>query len=130
MITTEDMAIIVSGYLTAFDMPVEIKGHIPFGDIPEKGRITITPKVDSDGRIFDKCFIEVNFILPDVGQEAAFELDGIERDAYEIFREGFSDCYEGQWYSLTYSRRSREQDEQLKSHYVHIQLLFETLNTL
>lgn len=130
MITTEDMALIVSRYLDTFGMPIYIKGHIPFADIPDEGRITITPKEDSDGRIFDKCFMEVNFILPDVNQEADYRLDQIERDAYTLFKDGFSDCYEGQWYHIGYSRRSRETDTQLNAHYVHIQLLFETLNTL
>lgn len=130
MITTEDMAVIVSKYLGAFGMPVYVKGHIPFAEIPEEGRITVTPKEDSDGRIFDRCFIEVNFILPDKGQEADYRLDQIERDAYQLFKDGFSDYYEGQWYNIGYSRRSREADSQLNSHYVHLQLLFETLNTL
>ena len=130
MITTEDMAQIISGYLGTFGMPVFIKGHIPVGDIPEEGRITITPKEDSEGNIFDKCFVEVNFILLDIGQEADIRLDDIEREAYSIFKDGYSDSYDGQWYHIGYSRRSREEDKQLKSHYVHIQLLFEILNTL
>ena len=130
MITTEDMAVLISQKVESFGMPIFIKGHIPFSDIPQEGRITITPKEDSEGSIFDKCFIEVNFILPDVNNEADFNLDAIERDAYELFKDGFADEYEGQHYVVSYSRRSRERDEQLKSHYVHIQLLFEILNTL
>ena len=128
MITTEDMAVIVSGMLGGFNMPVYTKGHIPFSDIPEEGRITITPKEDSDGRIFDKCFIEVHFILPDVNREAAYNLDDIERRAYALFKDGVAGTYDSQHYLITYSRRSRENDEQLQSHYVHFQLLFETLN--
>lgn len=130
MITTEDMAVIIAEHLGSFAMPIYVKGHIPFSDIPTEGRITITPKEDGEGRIFNKCFAEVNFILPDINQEADIRLDDIEREAYALFKDGFSDEYQGQWYSLSYSRRSRERDEQLKSHYVHIQLLFETLNTL
>lgn len=131
MITTEDMAMVIAGYLRDFGLPIYTKGHIPFEDGPlGEGRITITPKEDSDGKIFDKCFCEVNFLLPDVQQEADIALDDIERDAYELFKNGMSDTYEGQWYCISYSRRSREQDEKLKSHYVHIQLLFEILNTL
>ena len=130
MITTEDMAVIVSEYLVEFGMPVYLKGHIPSGDIPEEGRITITPKEDSEGRIFDKCFIEINFLFPDVNEEADARLDGIERTAYGIFKGGFAGEYQGQHYDVSYSRRSREDDPKLKSHYVHFQLLFETLNTL
>lgn len=130
MITTEDMAMAIASHLGAFNMPIYVKGHIPFSEIPSEGRITITPKEDSEGRIFDKCFCEVNFILPDVNNEADIALDDIERDAYALFKDGYSDLINGQWYHISYSRRSRERDEQLKSHYVHIQLLFETLNTL
>ena len=130
MITTEDMAAVIAGYLRNFGMPIYIKGHIPVGKIPKEGRITITPKEDSDGRIFDRCFCEVNFLLPDVNQEADIRLDSIEEQAYGLFKPGFADEYKGQYYHLSYSRRSREQDAQLQSHYVHIQLLFEILNVL
>lgn len=130
MITTEDMAMIIADSLSAFKMPIFVKGHIPEGKVTDDGRITITPKVDSDGRIFDKCFVEVNFLLPDVREEANIGLDEIERDAYKLFHDGMAGEYEGQYYNITYSRRSRENDSQLKSHYVHFQLLFETLNTL
>lgn len=124
------MAMIIADSLSAFDMPTFVKGHIPEGDVTDEGRITITPKVDSDGRIFDKCFVEVNFLLPDIKGEANIELDDIERDAYELFHKGMAGECEGQYYNISYSRRSRENDSQLKSHYVHFQLLFETLNTL
>lgn len=130
MITTEDMAMVLSDYLTEFGMPIFLKGHIPYEDIPAEGRITITPKEDSEGKIFDKCFIEVNFIYPDVNQEADYRLDDLERRGYEKFKNGYAGTLEGQWFRISYSRRSRERDEKLKSHYVHFQLLFETLNTL
>ena len=130
MITTEDMALIISKPLEVFGMPIFVKGHIPFSDIPSEGRITITPKTDGDGVIFDKCFVEVNFILPDIKEEADIRLDDIERDAYEIFHNGITGQYQDMFYNVSYSRRSREEDRQLKSHYVHFQVLFETLNTL
>ena len=127
MITTEDMAAIIASHLGDFGMPIYVKGHIPFENIPSDGRITILPKEDSDGQIFDKCFVEVNFFLPDVNQEADYRLDDIERMAKSYFKKGFAGTYEDQWYNVSYSRRSREENEQLKSHYVHIQLLFEYL---
>lgn len=130
MITSEDIALIIAEDLQAFGMPIYTKGHIPFTETLTESRITITPKENSDGTIFDKCFVEVNFLMPDVHQEAAFELDNIERDAVSLFKQGKAGQYEGQWYNISYSRRSRERDEQLKCHYVHFQLLFETLNTL
>ena len=124
------MALLVSLQLAAFEMPIYIKGHIPFGEIPADGRITILPKADDDGTIFDKCFVEVNFILPDIEQEANARLDTLERDAYDLFRKGLAGEYNGQWYQISYSRRSREEDPQLKSHYVHFQLMFQILNVL
>lgn len=130
MITTEDIALIISPLLAQFGMPIYVKGHIPFGKIPSEGRITILPKTDDDGKIFNKCFVEVNFILPDVEQEANAQLDTIERDAYNLFRKGMAGKLNGQWYNISYSRRSREEDKDLESHYVHFQLSFDTLNIL
>lgn len=131
MITTEDMALVLAEKLRSFGRQIYVKGHIPFAEEEiTEGCITITPKDDSVGSIFDRCFVEVNFLEPDVYQEANAELDSLERQAYELFKDGFSDEYGGQWYRVSYSRRSRERDEKLKCHYAHFQLLFETLNTL
>lgn len=130
MITTEDMALIISEYLGTFDMPIFVKGHIPFGKVGNDGRITIIPKADSDGKVFNKCFVEVNFILPDVDGEANFRLDDVERAAYAAFKDGMAGQYNEQYYDISYSRRSREEDTGLKCHYVHLQLLFQTLNVI
>ena len=130
MITTEDMAVIIARDLRSFDMEIYTKDHIPFKDIEQNGRIVIIPKADDTGTYNNKCFVEVNFMFPDVHEEADYRLDRIERDAYSLFKNYKAGEYEGQWYNITYSRRSRENNTQLKSHYVHFQLLFETLNTL
>ena len=111
-------------------MQIYTKGHIPFKDIEKCGRIVILPKTDDTGKYFDKCYVEVNFHLPDKNQEADYRLDAIERQAYDLFKKGKAGEYQDQWYNISFSRKSREEDSQLKSHYVHIQLLFEILNTL
>ena len=125
------MALIIAEDLKGFGMETYIKGHVPAATAIEKnGRITIIPKTDDTGRIFDKCFVEVNFFLPDIHQEANYRLDAIERDVYKIFKNGKAGGYNEQWYNITYSRKSREEEKQLQAHYVHFQLLFEILNTL
>lgn len=130
MITSEDIALIIAEDLKGFGMAIYTKGHIPVKGIEKNGRIVIIPKTNDDGTIFDKCFVEVNFNLPDVNEEADYRLDKIERDAYKLLRKGKAGKFEDQWYNISFSSRSREEDTQLKCHYVHIQLLFETLNTL
>lgn len=130
MITTEDIASIIMRDLWSFDMPKFIKGHIPIGKVGEEGRIVILPKEDSDGKIFDKCFVEVNFLLPDIEGETNIGLDEIERNAYTFFKESKAGQYENQWYTYSFSRRSVEQDTDLECHYVHIQVLFEILNVI
>ena len=130
MITSEDIALIIAEDLRDFGMAIYTKGHIPFQEIEPQGRIVIIPKTDDEGRIFDKCFVEVNFLLPDVREEADIRLDDIERTALALFKDYKAGEYNGQWYNITYSRRSRESDSQLKAHYVHFQLLFETLNVI
>ena len=131
MITSEDIAMIIAEKLKGFGMQIWVKGHIPYNKgIEQQGRIVIIPKTNDTGDIFDKCFVEVNFHMRDVREEANYKLDGIERKAYDLFKNGSASGYEGQWYNISYSRRSREEDTELKSHYVHFQLLFEILNTL
>ena len=130
MITTEDMALIISRDLQGFGMVTYVKDHIPIGNVEKDGRIVILPKTDDIGTYFDRCFVEVNFVLPDVREEPDIRLDDIERDAYRLFKDYKAGEYNGQWYNITYSRRSRERDAQMKTSYVHFQLLFETLNTL
>lgn len=131
MITTEDIALIIAQKVKCFGMETYIKGHIPFTKgIEKNGRIVVIPKSDDEGTIFDKCFVEVNFIMSDVNQEADYRLDEVEREAYSLFRKGWAGKCQGQWYNLSFSRKSREDDENIKSHYIHFQLLFEILNIL
>lgn len=127
--TTEDIAAAVARVLEPMGMPLYIKGHIPDGlPIGEDGRITVIPKTDGKGDIFRKCFVEVNASLPDLHNEQNPGLDDIERRLRALVLPGTVDTDGTEWYRISFDHIGTERDKALECHYVHIQLLFETLN--
>lgn len=127
--TTEDMAMAVAAGFEPMGLPIYIKGHVPDGlPIEENGRITILPKNDGKGNIFRKCFVEVNAAMPDVHNEKNPALDNIERRLKEIALNERVGKLNGEWYRISFDHIGTERDKALECHYVHIQLLFETLN--
>lgn len=129
--TTEDIAAVVAEMFYKLGMPIYVDGHFPDGKhIEEGGRITIIPKSDGKGKIFRKCFVEVNAALPDVHNEKNPGLDDVERKMKDIALVGRTGEYGGEWYSISHDHIGTERDKPLECHYIHIQLLFETLNVL
>ena len=127
--TTEDIAAAVARVLEPMGMPFYIKGHFPDSKpIEGGGRITILPKTDGKGKIFRKCFVEVNASLPDLHNEQNPGLDDVERRLRALVLPGTVDTDGTEWYRISFDHIGTERDKALECHYVHIQLLFETLN--
>ena len=69
MITTTDVANILTLDCMSFGINVFQKGNIPQGEIKAE-RITIHTKSQSTGTYWNKGFVEVNFCVPDINNEA------------------------------------------------------------
>lgn len=102
-----------------------VTDDIPSGNVTEE-RVTIHVKAISPQAIFKKCFVEVNWCVPDdegvINHERLGEVERQMSDYLESVGE----------YDDTYYRYSIESEEIIKSelrcHYVNMRLLFEILN--
>lgn len=114
----------------------EVQEYIPLSsvfttdDIPEgkvtEERIVIHCKTRSTETFFDKCFVEVNWCVPDIdGAPNSSRLREVER----IMLGGFDTvgCYDDSYFRYGISSEEVLSSE-LECHYVNVRLLFEILN--
>lgn len=127
MITQGDIAKILYKDCKVFGLPVYQKENTPKGKVT-KERIVVIPKAGATEMYWEKCYVEVNFCVPDVkGQANLVRMDELERLAVSQLKKK-----SGIWDSTRYIYRkdstSREQDTELGCHFVNVRLLFEILN--
>ena len=127
MITQGDIAKILYKDCKVFGLPVYQKENTPKGKVT-KERIVVIPKSGATETYWEKCFVEVNFCVPDIkGQANLIRMDELERLAVSELKKK-----SGIWDSTRYIYRkdstSREEDTELGCHFVNVRLLFEILN--
>lgn len=89
--------------------------------------ISITPKPVTKGRIWDKCYIEVNWMIPDkAGLADLTRLHTIERLLIKGL-ESFGG-YDGNPYRYEVESTQIIEAESYKSHYVNARVLFKSMN--
>lgn len=128
MIVTTDIADIL--YRDCKDFGIEI---VPFGktltgEITEE-RITIHVKGQTPEKIWEKCFVEVNLCVPDLGVNIAhtLRLKALERAAKKKFK-SVTGTFDGTRYLYEADTISIEADTALKCHFVNCRILFNVLN--
>lgn len=127
MITQGDIAKILYTDCQVFGLPVYQKDNTPKGKVT-KERIVIIPKSGSVQRFWEKCYVEVNFCVPDIkGQANLIRMDELEREAVKALNR-VSDTFDNTRYRYSKYSTSREEDIELGCHFVNVRLLFEILN--
>ena len=128
MIVTTDIADIL--YRDCKDFGIEI---VPFGktltgELKEE-RITIHVKGQTPEKIWEKCFVDVNLCVPDLGVNIAhtLRLKALERTAKKKFK-SVTGTFDGTRYLYEVDTISIEADTALKCHFVNVRLLFNVLN--
>lgn len=128
MIVTTDIADIL--YRDCKDFGIEI---VPFGktltgELKEE-RITIHVKGQTPEKIWEKCFVEVNLCVPDLGVNIAhtLRLKALERTAKKKFK-SVTGTFDGTRYLYEIDTINIEADTALKCHFVNVRLLFNVLN--
>lgn len=130
MITTSDIADILYGVCTLFEMDVYRKGYIPDGVVTAE-RAVILPKEQTPQTFWKKAFVEINLCVPDISEGVAniTRLQELERMVQFIFGKDIVGEYEDNYYRVGISSLSGiNEDSDLKCHYVNVRLLFEVLN--
>lgn len=132
MIVTTDIADIL--YRDCKTFGIEI---VPFGKTIseettkplEKERIIIHVKGQTPEKIWEKCFVEVNLCVPDLGVDIAntLRLKELERKAKELFKSVTGE-FDGTRYNYEIDTIHIEADTALKCHFINCRILFNALN--
>nr|DAU63599.1 MAG TPA: hypothetical protein [Caudoviricetes sp.] len=128
MIVSSDIANILYRDCKAFGIQIVPDGETLTGEITAE-RIVIHAKSQQPGRIWKKGFVEVNLCVPDLGVNSAnsIRLGQLERQAQSLL-DDIIGSYDGTHYYYGIAKIGREQDTNLKCHYVNVRILFEILN--
>lgn len=127
MITQGDIAKILYIDCQVFGLPVYQRDNTPKGKVT-KERVVVFPKSGSVQRFWEKCYVEVNFCVPDIkGQANLIRMDELEREAVKVLNR-VSGTFDNTRYRYSKDSTSREEDTELGCHFVNVRLLFEILN--
>lgn len=128
MIVSSDIANILYRDCKAFGIQIVPDGETLTGEITAE-RIVIHAKSQQPGKIWKKGFVEVNLCVPDLGVNSAnsIRLGQLERQAQSLL-DDIIGSYDDTHYYYGIAKIGREQDTNLKCHYVNVRILFEILN--
>lgn len=127
MITQGDIAKILYSDCQCFGLPVYQKDNTPVGKVTTE-RIVVIPKSGTIDTYWEKCYVEVNFCVPDKkGKADLIRMDELEREAVAILKYRSGE-YDDTRYRYKKESTSREEDVELGCHFVNVRLLFEILN--
>lgn len=128
MIATTDIADILYRDCKAFGIGIVPFGNTLTGELKEE-RITIHVKGQTPEKIWEKCFVEVNLCVPDLGVNIAhtLRLKALERTAKKKFK-SVTGTFDGTRYLYEIDTITIEADTALKCHFVNCRILFNALN--
>lgn len=128
MIVTTDIADILYRDSKAFGIEIVPFGNTLTGDLKGE-RITIHVKGQTPSKYWEKCFVEVNLCVPDLGVEIANtrRLKELERKAKELFKSVTGE-FDGTRYNYEIDTIHIEADTALKCHFINCRILFNALN--
>ncbi len=129
MITQGDIYKILYRDCEVFELPRFSPDNVPKGKVTQE-RIVIIPKRGTPDIYWEKCYVEVNFCVPDKN-EAADEIRLAELERWAISElKRKSGLWDETRYRYSKESSSYETDEELGCHYVNVRLLFEIQNVL
>ena len=128
MIVTTDIADILYRDCKAFGIEIVPFGKTLTGELKDE-RITIHVKGQTPEKIWEKCFVEVNLCVPDLGVNIAhtLRLKALERTAKKKFK-SVTGTFDGTRYLYEIDTITIEADTALKCHFVNCRILFNALN--
>ena len=128
MIVTTDIADILYQDCKAFGIEIVPFGETLTGELTVE-RITIHVKRQTPEKIWEKCFVEVNLCVPDLGVNIAhtLRLKALERTAKKKFK-SVTGTFDGTRYLYEIDTITIEADTALKCHFVNCRILFNALN--
>ena len=93
-------------------------------------RVVIIVKDNVPETYWLKCFVEVNFLVPDIGnQKDRKRLGEIERSVIPLLKQK-SGMFDGTTYTYRINSYGVHKDSDLRCHFLNVRLLFNTKNII
>lgn len=126
MITTSDIGDIIYKYLKRLDIMRYHEDTFPAEELDDE-RISIIVKEQVDGRIWDRCFVDVNVCVPDrQGVKNRARLSELERKVKKLFNRDVAGSHDGTTYRFRKHSFAVLSDQSLRIHFINTRILFES----
>lgn len=130
MITTADIGNMLFSHCKQLQMcDVYQKGNVPLGKV-EKERIVVCAKSLSEDTEWEKCYVEVNYLVPDrdeQGNENLIRLEEVERVLKEHFKSQVLE-FKSNWCLISWESIEKLRNNGLNSAYINVRVVVERLN--
>lgn len=126
MITNTNIGEIIFDRVREWDVEKHIANNMPFSEIKDE-RLVIVPEKIIDDTYWLKCYVNVNWCVPDKeGESDGIRLGEVEGIMSEIhYGKGE---YSNTYYKFKKDSVGIEEDKQMRCHFVNLRLLFNVLN--
>ena len=122
MITLSDISEIIYDRCKVFDVPLFIADTTPLGEIDQE-RIVIIAKSIEDGKFWERCFVEVNWCVPDLHDEGNLvRVKEVERLLKQVYY-GTGTCDNINYRFKKYSTNI-EWEKEMRYHIANVRLMF------
>lgn len=126
MITTSDIGDIIYSKCASLGIQRYHQDTFPSEEI-EGERVVIIVKDQTDGMLWEKCFVEVNVCVPDHQRlQDRRRLAELEREVKELFREEVAGSFDNTTYRYKRNSFGTHSDASLRIHFINTRLLFES----
>ena len=129
MITTSDISEVIYDACRHYGVSIYIADTFPDEEIDEERIVIIAKQISTEGKYWNRCYVEVNWCVPDIEDEAdGIRLKEVERLMRDIAQGNGS--LDGTTYRYSVKSTQVVGDRRLRIHYANSQILFESLKTL
>lgn len=126
MITTSDIGDIIYSKCASLGIQRYHQDAFPSEEI-EGERIVIIVKDQTDGMLWEKCFVEVNVCVPDHQRlQDRKRLGELQREVKELFREEVAGSFDNTTFRYKRNSFGVHSDASLRIHFINTRLLFES----
>lgn len=126
MITTGDIGDIIYSKCSSLGIQRYHQDTFPTEELSDE-RIVIIVKDQTDGKYWERCFVEVNVCVPD--RQSLLNrgrVEELERAVKELFKEDVAGSFDNTTFRYRRNSCGVKSDPSLRIHFINTRILFET----
>ena len=122
MITNTDIAKYFYNKCKRFSVPTYMPWTLPKGDLPDERITIVVHDIAEGGAFWDRCIVEVNWMLTDIDGCANVGLDDVERRMVSLYKG--NGIIDGTTFKYEKMSATTLEDKDFNSHYHNLKILF------